>query len=45
MLKAIATSAYRVVMVFTSLLVSFGLGIIPYAGPVFAFIFFCWIDS
>ncbi|KAF5324855.1 hypothetical protein D9611_004278 [Ephemerocybe angulata] len=45
MLKAIATSAYRVVMVFTSLLVSFGLGVIPYAGPVAAFVFFCWIDS
>ncbi|KAJ2917260.1 hypothetical protein MD484_g3198, partial [Candolleomyces efflorescens] len=45
MLKAIATSAYRVVMVFTSLLVSFGLGIIPYAGPAASFVFFCWLDS
>ncbi|EFI28440.1 hypothetical protein CC1G_13973 [Coprinopsis cinerea okayama7 len=45
MLKALATSAYRIVMVFTSLLVSFGLGIIPYVGPFAGFVFFCWIDA
>ncbi|KAF5391282.1 hypothetical protein D9757_001942 [Collybiopsis confluens] len=45
MLKSIATSAYRVVMVFTSLLVSVCLGTVPYAGPVLRFLFFGWLDS
>ncbi|ESK96916.1 uncharacterized protein Moror_6494 [Moniliophthora roreri MCA 2997] len=45
MIKAIATSAYRVIMVFTSVLVSFGLGNIPYIGPVLGFFFLCWVDS
>ncbi|KAJ3733065.1 etoposide-induced protein 2.4-domain-containing protein, partial [Lentinula guzmanii] len=45
MLKSIATSAYRVVMVFTSLVVSFALGNIPYAGPILGFFFMCWLDS
>ncbi|KAE9400777.1 hypothetical protein BT96DRAFT_965188 [Gymnopus androsaceus JB14] len=45
MLKSIATSAYRVVMVFTSVLVSFALGNVPYAGPVLGFFFLCWLDS
>ncbi|KAJ6630655.1 etoposide-induced protein 2.4-domain-containing protein [Mycena sp. CBHHK59/15] len=45
LLTALATSAYRVVMVFTSVVVSFALGIIPRVGPVAGFIFLCWIDS
>ncbi|KAJ7219127.1 etoposide-induced protein 2.4-domain-containing protein [Mycena pura] len=44
-LTAIATSAYRVVMVFTSVMVSFGLGLIPRIGPVAGFVFLCWIDA
>ncbi|KAJ3823767.1 etoposide-induced protein 2.4-domain-containing protein [Lentinula raphanica] len=45
MLKSIATSAYRVVMVFTSLVVSLALGNIPFAGPILGFFFMCWVDS
>ncbi|KAJ3856312.1 etoposide-induced protein 2.4-domain-containing protein [Lentinula lateritia] len=45
MLKSIATSAYRVVMVFTSLVVSFALGNIPFAGPILGFSFLSWLDS
>jgi len=45
MLTAIATSAYRVVMVFNSALVSFGLQNIPRVGPTTGFLFFCWIDA
>ncbi|KAJ7470600.1 etoposide-induced protein 2.4-domain-containing protein [Mycena latifolia] len=45
LLTAIATSAYRVVMVFTSVAVSFALGNVPRIGPVAGFIFLCWIDS
>ncbi|KAJ4488019.1 etoposide-induced protein 2.4-domain-containing protein [Lentinula aciculospora] len=45
MLKSIATSAYRVVMVFTSLVVSFALRNIPFVGPVLGFSFLCWLDS
>ncbi|KAF7295062.1 hypothetical protein MIND_01044500 [Mycena indigotica] len=45
LLTAIATSAYRVVMVFTSVVVSFALGLIPLVGPVVGFIFLCWIDA
>ncbi|KAF9476328.1 hypothetical protein BDN70DRAFT_882576 [Pholiota conissans] len=45
MLRSIATSAYRVIMVFTSVVVSFGLGKIPLVGPTAEFIFLCWVDS
>jgi hypothetical protein len=45
MLKSIATSAYRVVMVCTSVVVSFLLGKIPVVGGTAEFIFLCWIDS
>ncbi|KAF8652740.1 hypothetical protein AX16_004237 [Volvariella volvacea WC 439] len=45
MLTALATSAYRVVMVFTSVMVSFILRSIPFVGNVAGFIFLCWIDS
>jgi etoposide-induced 2.4 mRNA len=44
-LNAIATSAYRLVMVLTSVFVSFGLGYVPFLGPVAGFIFFSWVDS
>ncbi|KAJ7098068.1 etoposide-induced protein 2.4-domain-containing protein [Mycena belliarum] len=44
-LTAIATSAYRVVMVFTSVTVSFVLVNIPRVGPATGFVFMCWIDS
>ena len=44
-LTAIATSAYRVVMVFTSIGVSFALGLVPKIGPVASFVFICWIDA
>ncbi|KAJ7685033.1 etoposide-induced protein 2.4-domain-containing protein [Mycena polygramma] len=45
-LTAIATSAYRVVMVFTSVGVDFALRVIPGGiGPVASFIFLCWIDA
>ncbi|GAW02356.1 EI24-domain-containing protein [Lentinula edodes] len=36
---------YRVVMVFTSLVVSFALGHIPFAGPILGFSFLSWLDS
>ncbi|GLB35388.1 putative etoposide-induced protein 2.4 (EI24) [Lyophyllum shimeji] len=45
MLTAIATSAYRVVMVFNSVVVSFALHNIPYVGGVAGFVFLCWIDA
>ncbi|KAH9484037.1 hypothetical protein JR316_0003516 [Psilocybe cubensis] len=45
MLKAVATSAYRVVMVCTSVIVSFALQRIPLVGPVAGFIFLCWVDA
>ncbi|KIJ68946.1 hypothetical protein HYDPIDRAFT_122851 [Hydnomerulius pinastri MD-312] len=45
MLTMLATSAYRAVMVLTSVIVSFALGSIPYGGPVISFAFMCWIDA
>jgi len=45
MLRAIATSAYRVVMVFTSVVVSFALSSIPVFGRGAPFVFLCWVDS
>ncbi|KAI0069884.1 EI24-domain-containing protein [Panus rudis PR-1116 ss-1] len=45
LLNSIASSAYRVVMVFTSIAVSFMLQYIPYVGPVSGFVFLCWIDA
>lgn len=45
MLTAIATSAYRGVMVFTSVIVSFGLRNIPFIGPAIGFFFICWVDA
>ncbi|KAL0947076.1 hypothetical protein HGRIS_013217 [Hohenbuehelia grisea] len=45
MLKAVATSAYRVVMVFTSVIISFALRNIPVVGSTASFIFLCWVDA
>ncbi|KAI8998998.1 etoposide-induced protein 2.4-domain-containing protein [Trametes punicea] len=45
MLNALATSAYRGVMVFTSVVVSFALAYIPYVGPIAGFAFLCWVDA
>jgi etoposide-induced 2.4 mRNA len=47
MLNSLATSAYRVVMIFTCVVVSVGLGMIPIPriGPFLAFLFFCWVDA
>jgi etoposide-induced 2.4 mRNA len=45
MLTMLATSAYRVVMVFTSVVVSFALGSIPLVGPLAGSGFLCWIDA
>lgn len=45
MLNTLATSAYRTVMVLTSVIVSLGLGMIPHAGPFLTFAFMCWIDA
>ncbi|KAI6036075.1 etoposide-induced protein 2.4-domain-containing protein [Pisolithus microcarpus] len=45
MLNTLATSAYRTVMVLTSVIVSLGLGMIPHAGPFMSFAFMCWIDA
>lgn len=44
-LNQLATSAYRVVMVFTSVVVSYGLKKIPYLGFPLEFAFLCWVDS
>ncbi|KAF8212401.1 etoposide-induced protein 2.4-domain-containing protein [Mycena galopus ATCC 62051] len=45
-LTAIATFAYRIVMVITSVGVDFALRAIPGGvGPVASFIFLCWIDA
>ena len=47
MLTAIATSAYRVVMIATSFGVSLALSNIPgpYIGAVLSFVFLCWVNS
>ncbi|TDL27609.1 hypothetical protein BD410DRAFT_740801 [Rickenella mellea] len=45
MLTALAESAYRGVMVFTSVFVSFVLSYVPLVGPSVGFVFFCWIDA
>ncbi|KAF7796729.1 hypothetical protein EIP86_007912 [Pleurotus ostreatoroseus] len=42
---ALATSAYRGVMVFTSVVVSFALRGVPLAGPAAGFVFLCWVDA
>ncbi|KAF9009420.1 etoposide-induced protein 2.4-domain-containing protein [Cyathus striatus] len=45
MLTALATSAYRAVMIVTSVVVSYVLSSIPKVGPVAGFIFVCWINA
>lgn len=45
MLTMLATSAYRAVMVLTSVIVSFALGAIPRVGPFVGFAFMCWSDA
>ncbi|KZP20764.1 hypothetical protein FIBSPDRAFT_826459 [Athelia psychrophila] len=45
LLTMLATSAYRVVMVFTSIVVGFALGAVPFVGPPLGFCFMCWVDA
>ncbi|EKM55925.1 uncharacterized protein PHACADRAFT_174086 [Phanerochaete carnosa HHB-10118-sp] len=45
LLNSVATSAYRGVMIFTSVAVSFMLRYVPYAGPALGFVFLCWVDA
>ncbi|KIM80806.1 hypothetical protein PILCRDRAFT_822086 [Piloderma croceum F 1598] len=45
MLTMLATSVYRFVMVFTSVVISFALGTIPVVGPLAGFVFLCWVDA
>ncbi|KLO18835.1 hypothetical protein SCHPADRAFT_899396 [Schizopora paradoxa] len=42
---SLATSAYRAVMVGTSLIVSIGLSYVPIVGNALGFAFFCWVDA
>ncbi|KAF5358030.1 hypothetical protein D9756_001931 [Leucocoprinus leucothites] len=44
-LNQLATSAYRAVMIFTSVIVSWGLKKIPFVGSGLEFTFLCWVDS
>ncbi|KAI5122983.1 hypothetical protein M0805_006861 [Coniferiporia weirii] len=44
-LTALATSAYRVVMICTSVVISFALAYIPVVGIAAGFVFFCWVDA
>ncbi|KAG1756470.1 etoposide-induced protein 2.4-domain-containing protein [Suillus paluster] len=45
MLTMLATSAYRAVMILTSVIVSLALGSIPIAGPWMSFAFMCWVNA
>lgn len=44
-LTSLATSAYRAVMICTSVLISIALTYVPVAGNAASFLFFCWVDS
>ncbi|KIY66291.1 hypothetical protein CYLTODRAFT_377968 [Cylindrobasidium torrendii FP15055 ss-10] len=44
-LTTLATSAYRAVMVVTSVMVSFLLAYTPIIGPLISFIYLSWVDS
>lgn len=44
-LTTLATSAYRAVMVVTSVMVSFLLAYIPVIGPLISFLYLSWVDS
>lgn len=45
LLTMLATSAYRGIMVLTSVVVSFALASIPYIGSPVSFAFMCWVDA
>lgn len=45
MLRAIATSAYRGVMVITSVALSLALGMVPRVGRPMELAFLCWVDA
>ncbi|KAI0259934.1 etoposide-induced protein 2.4-domain-containing protein [Gloeopeniophorella convolvens] len=44
-LNSLATSAYRAVMIATSVFLSFALGYVPIVGGVAETIFLCWVDA
>ncbi|KAI0060794.1 hypothetical protein BV25DRAFT_1992601 [Artomyces pyxidatus] len=44
-LNSLATSAYRAVMVATSVVLSFALGYVPAVGGPAEFAFLCWVDA
>ncbi|KZT26468.1 EI24-domain-containing protein [Neolentinus lepideus HHB14362 ss-1] len=44
-LNALATSAYRGVMIVTSVALDFALAYIPVVGPFVSFAFLCWVDA
>ncbi|KAH7340968.1 etoposide-induced protein 2.4-domain-containing protein [Rhizoctonia solani] len=45
MLNTIATSAYRVILIFSYMSISLVLSYVPIVGSTAAFIFVCWIDA
>ncbi|KAG8818399.1 hypothetical protein FRC17_010851 [Serendipita sp. 399] len=45
LITAIASSAYRVILIVTSIIVSFALSYIPFFGKWLSFLFICWVDS
>ncbi|EED81729.1 predicted protein [Postia placenta Mad-698-R] len=45
LLTALATSAYGVLMVLTSVVLSLALSRVPVAGPPVGFAFLCWVDA
>ena len=44
-LTSLATSAYRAVMIGTSVVLSFALSYVPVVGNTAGFMFFCWVDA
>lgn len=44
-LTALATSAYRAVMICTSIVIAFALGYVPVIGNALGLAFFCWVDA
>ncbi|KAA1471315.1 hypothetical protein DENSPDRAFT_929466 [Dentipellis sp. KUC8613] len=44
-LNSVANSAYRGVMIVTSVVLSFALSYIPVVGPAAEFVFLCWVDA
>ncbi|PVG02637.1 hypothetical protein CPB86DRAFT_772445 [Serendipita vermifera] len=45
LITSIASSAYRVILITTSVLLSFALSYIPWIGKICSFLFVCWVDS